>query len=101
MSDLLYLQVQCTHGVSHPGPLQAADLPVECGWTLESCDTRRFSICTSSPIKTAFLSRHLQSDAIKMAAKIKSVMDEMLTWHDALVHQLLPSPSLLKPQLQD
>lgn len=25
----------------------------------------------------------------------------ILTWHDALVHQLLPGSPLLKPQLQD
>lgn len=51
--------------------------------------------------QTGFLSELLQSDAIKIPAFIRwiTVAVVLLTWHDALVHQLLPSSSLLKPQL--
>lgn len=90
--------------VSYPGPLQTANLPVESCWALKSCNTEHFPLAqVCQPNWFLIRATVLQSDVIKIPAFIRwiTVAVVLLTWHDALVHQLLPSSSLLKPQLQD
>lgn len=77
----------------HPGSLQAADLAVERCWTLQSCDTNTEF---SSPRRPAAAGLE---DVYRLGPERAAAA--LLTRHDALVHQLLPGPPLLQPQLQD
>lgn len=101
--------------VPHPGPLQTANLPVESCRALESCNTQHFHKFVAKNDLTFgkrhsevyHLSHQRQSFSYCCLYQISFLFNEgllavvILTWHDALVHQLLPGSPLLKPQLQD
>lgn len=101
--------------VPHPGPLQTANLPVESCRALESWNTQHFHKFVAKNDLTFgkwhsevyHLSYQRQSFSYCCLYQISFLFNEgllavvILTWHDALVHQLLPGSPLLKPQLQD
>lgn len=92
--------------VPYPGPLQAANLPVESCRALQSCNTEH-SDEKKQQRQVYYLRYQDQTLSCSCLYQISFSVNEgqlavvILTWHDALVHQLLPGSPLLKPQLQD